>query len=67
MLGRPDTGSQENGGAAERARGQDDLACRENVAIDELHSDGALAFDNDAVHFSVASKSRGWIERRPRP
>ena len=55
MRGRPDAGSQENGWAAERARGQDDLACGDNVAIDELHSDGMLAFDNYAVHFSVTA------------
>jgi hypothetical protein len=55
MTGRPDAGSQEDGGATERARGQDDLARSEKLAIDELHVDGALVFDNDAVHFSVAA------------
>jgi hypothetical protein len=52
---RVDAGSQEDGGAPERTRGQNDIARPENLAIDELHTDGALAFDNDAVHFSVTA------------
>src|SRR6266436_2266643 len=55
MLGRSNAGPQEDGGAAKHARGQDDFACRENLAIDELHANGALPFDNDAVHFSVTA------------
>src|SRR5712691_2926565 len=55
MLRRADAGSHEDGGAAECARGQDDLARRENLAIDEFHAYGALAFENDTVHFSVTA------------
>src|SRR5258707_8752142 len=55
MLGRSNAGPQEDGGAAKHARGQDNFACRENLAIDELHANGALPFDNDAVYFSVTT------------
>src|SRR5207244_8318251 len=55
MLGRSNAGPQEDGRAAKHARGQDDFACRENLAIDELHANGAFPLDNDAVHFSVTA------------
>src|SRR5882672_4234762 len=55
MLRRSDAGPHEDGRAAERAGGQDDLACRDNLAIDELHADSTLAVDNYSVHFSVTA------------
>src|SRR5260221_2243410 len=55
MLRRSNAGPKENGGAAKHAGGQDNFACQENLAIDELHANGALPFDNDAVYFSVTA------------
>src|SRR6266851_3619928 len=55
MLRRADARSHEDGGAAERASGEDDLACPNNLAIDKLHTDSPLALDNYAVHFSVTA------------
>jgi hypothetical protein len=48
-------GSHEDGWAAERACRQNDLLRRENFAIDDLHADRTLVFNNDRVDLSVTA------------
>jgi hypothetical protein len=57
-----DDGTEENGDENESAGcekdlrvGDFDLARRENLPIDELHADSALAFRNDVVNLVVAA------------